>query len=116
MTAWLIRAGREARYASDWFANGYIAIYWQLNDLDIAGAARQEVRDMVDAIYADSSQQARAMITGQVHRFGSVMQTGDDVVTYSPKNVSITSAPSPVAASSKTPPVTTSTTAGTHAR
>lgn len=78
MTAWLIRAGREARYASDWFANGYIAIYWQLNDLDIAGAARQEVRDMVDAIYADSSQQARAMITGQVHRFGSVMQTGDD--------------------------------------
>ena len=76
MTAWLIRAGREARYASDWFANGYIAIYWQLNDLDIAGAARQEVRDMVDAIYADSSQQARAMITGQVHRFGSVMQTG----------------------------------------
>lgn len=85
MTAWLIRAGREARYASDWFANGYIAIYWQLNDLDIAGAARQEVRDMVDAIYADSSQQARAMITGQVHRFGSVMQTGDDVVTYSPE-------------------------------
>lgn len=78
MTAWLIRAGREVRYASDWFANGYIAIYWQLNDLDIAGAARQEVRDMVDAIYADSSQQARAMITGQVHRFGSVMQTGDD--------------------------------------
>lgn len=40
---------------------------------------------MVDAIYADSSQQARAMITGQVHRFGSVMQTGDDVVTYSPE-------------------------------
>lgn len=78
MTAWLIRAGREARYASDWFANGYIAIYWQLNDLDIVGAARQEVRDMVDAIYADSSQQARAMITGQVHRFGSAMQTGDD--------------------------------------
>lgn len=25
------------------------------------------------------------MITGQVHRFGSVMQTGDDVVTYSPE-------------------------------
>ena len=40
---------------------------------------------MVDAIYVDSSQQARAMITGQVHRFGSVMQTGDDVVTYSPE-------------------------------
>ena len=40
---------------------------------------------MVDPIYADSSQQARAMITGQVHRFGSVMQTGDDVVTYSPE-------------------------------
>ena len=40
---------------------------------------------MVDAIYADSSQQARAMITGQVHRFGSVMQTGDDVGTYSPE-------------------------------
>lgn len=40
---------------------------------------------MVDAIYADSSQQARAMLTGQVHRFGSVMQTGDDVVTYSPE-------------------------------
>lgn len=40
---------------------------------------------MVDAIYADSFQQARAMITGQVHRFGSVMQTGDDVVTYSPE-------------------------------
>lgn len=40
---------------------------------------------MVNAIYADSSQQARAMITGQVHRFGSVMQTGDDVVTYSPE-------------------------------
>lgn len=40
---------------------------------------------MADAIYADSSQQARAMITGQVHRFGSVMQTGDDVVTYSPE-------------------------------
>lgn len=40
---------------------------------------------MVDAIYADSSQQARAMITGQVHRFGSVMQTGDDVVTHSPE-------------------------------
>ena len=40
---------------------------------------------MVDAIYADSSQQARAMITGQVHRFGAVRQTGDDVVTYSPE-------------------------------
>ena len=25
------------------------------------------------------------MLTGQVHRFGSVMQTGDDVVTYSPE-------------------------------
>lgn len=84
MTAWLLRAGQGARYAQDWFDHGYVAVYWQLDGLDIARATRDEVRAAVDRLNPDATGQACAMIAGQTHRFGAVMRPGDTVVTYSP--------------------------------
>lgn len=84
MVAWLLRAGQGARYAQDWFDHNYIAVYWQLDGLDIAHADRNEVRAVVDRLNPDATGKARAMIAGQTHRFGAVMQRGDTVITYSP--------------------------------
>lgn len=84
MTAWLLRAGRGAQYADDWFEHNYVAVYWHLDGLALYNASRKQVKERVDQLYADKSPQARAMITGQVYRFGTIMQIKDQVVTYDP--------------------------------
>ena len=85
MSAWLIRAGRGAKYANDWFDNGYITVYWTFTDFEIAHA-REDIGRRAATQYANSSTQAQAMIASQVYRFGSVMQVGDTVVTYDPSS------------------------------
>lgn len=84
MTAWLIRAGRGAKYADEWLAHGHVAIYWPLDGLDLACASRDDVRERVDLLYGEKTVQARATIIGQAYRFGAVMSVGDMVVVYDP--------------------------------
>ena len=84
VTAWLIRAGRGAKYADEWLAHGHVAIYWPLDGLDLAHASRDDVRKRVDILYGEKTIQARATIIGQAYRFGAVMSVGDMVVVYDP--------------------------------
>lgn len=82
----MVRAGEGGYLIDDFESLSCVAIGWQeagdftlLTDLPRVKAA-------VRGAYPDSSAQSQAASAGVIHKFRSVMEPGDDVVSYDPKS------------------------------
>jgi restriction system protein len=80
---WMVRAGEHGFLFEDFKKSGVVAVGWKVGDLSKVQSA-EEIRQMVDAAYAEESPEKRANKAGQLSRFRFDFKEGDNVVTYSP--------------------------------
>lgn len=85
MGAWMIRAGRNGAYASNWIENGVIGIGWNLDGVDISAMSRDQIRAAYESLRPDESRPKIAAAAGQVTRFAHDMVEGSTVVMYDPQ-------------------------------
>ncbi len=85
MDAWMIRAGRNGAYASNWIENGVIGIGWDLGGADISAMSRDQIRAAYESLHPEESRARIAAAAGQVNRFVHAMVEGSTVVMYDPQ-------------------------------
>lgn len=82
---WMVRAG-EGGYLTEAFAKGYVAIGWEdMGDLSSL-STREALRDRYEAMYPDSPPGRTANAVAMIHKFRSVMRTGQRVISYDPES------------------------------
>jgi len=85
MNIWMVRAGQSAYLIED-FARGYVGIGWMdMGDMtDIH--TQVEMRQKYTQAYPDAKHGKVGNAAAMAHKFRSVMQVGDKVITYDPGN------------------------------
>lgn len=85
MNVWMVRAGQKA-YLIDEFARGYVAIGWHkmgdMSNLKTPG----EMREKYKVSYPDVKPGKVGNAAAMAYKFRTVMQVGDQVITYDPSN------------------------------
>src|SRR5688572_9160655 len=80
---WMIRAG-EGGYLAEDFSNGYVAIGWSdLGDLSKT-KSRDDIRKLYLKAYPHTKPGKVDNAVAMIHKFCSLIQKGDTVVTYNP--------------------------------
>lgn len=62
MDAWMIRAGRNGAYASNWIENGVIGIGWDLGGADISAMSRDQIRTAYESLHPEESRADRKSV------------------------------------------------------
>lgn len=84
MSAWIVRAGKGGVKASDWIADSYIAIYWNLDGARISDLTKEQIKRLYRNLFPDASRQSIASSSGMIYRFGHEITEGSTVVVYDP--------------------------------
>jgi restriction system protein len=80
---WMVRA--EGGELLSVFRRGYVAIGWfEVGDLTEL-SSREAIRDRYDKSFADDSPVKAANAAGMLLKFRSLMERGDEIVTYDPQ-------------------------------
>lgn len=77
---WVVRAGRNAAYASQFLAEGRVAIGFDLNE-SIEGLAWEDISERVTKNMADASPVAVGLAVGALFRLANDFEVGDYVLT-----------------------------------
>ncbi len=79
---WVIRAGRESRFADDFIGEGVVAIGWsELGPIE-PGTPKDKILELYRLTIPDASDGNAQNGSSQVKRFLDEVQVGDGVITY----------------------------------
>ena len=79
---WVIRAGRESRFAEDFIGEGVVAIGWsELGSIE-PGTPKDKILELYRLTIPDASDGNAQNGSSQVKRFLDEVQVGDGVITY----------------------------------
>ena len=68
-TTWMVRAGRNSRYFTNFIENGLVAIGWtELGDID-PNITKEALTTEIDTKYSESKLGTRRIYTSMVYRF-----------------------------------------------
>lgn len=84
MTMWMVRAGRNASAIDEFLEEGRVAIGFGGAALLPLGASKEEVVARVEAVMPGKRDGQRRSAAGQVWRFLSELEYGDQIVTWDP--------------------------------
>lgn len=79
---WMVRAGKNAFLIDDFKDLNIIAIGWELGDL--SSKNRDEIKQLVEKTYPDSSKTVQDIYSSQIIKFVDDFQVGDYVLSYNP--------------------------------
>lgn len=86
MKTWMIRAGHNGVYASDWFEKGCVGVGWDFGAGDISALTYEQIFDTYSAANPLFSKNKIASGASQVYHFGHDVVEGTTVVMYDVAN------------------------------
>ena len=79
---WMVRAGRKGHLLDRFIDEGIATVGWKAAGKIAPGSSLDVVRDRIQQTWPAWHPQKIAMAAGQLHRFLSVIQPGDTVITF----------------------------------
>jgi restriction system protein len=80
--AWMVRSGKGGIRVDDFLAKRVVAIGWSELNADLTERSYEDILRLVQTVYPSYHPSAAANAAAMLHKFVSVMASGDRVVTY----------------------------------